>query len=158
MLCKQLSQPFLWFLHFSHCWNWRNKFLKWKNTQCTFVSGVFSLQKNWENYVISIIINCTVRLTFLCKIWISIVQGFPSRAFLKQRLAHSSVSAKTITSDSSRVYTLDWRSIKEAPWLPKRTSPQHSQKRLEMKFVSGFEFLCTKIGNHRKKSKNMTLA
>jgi len=35
-------------------------------------------------------------LTFLCRIGISIMQGFPSRTFLKQRLAHSSVSAKAI--------------------------------------------------------------
>jgi len=45
--------------------------------------------------LISIFINYTIWLTFLCRIWVYIVQGFPSRAF-EQRLIHSSASAKTI--------------------------------------------------------------
>ena len=109
-----------------------------KTHNAPLFQGVFSLLKKLKSYVISILINCTVWLTFLCRIWVSIVQGFPSRDFSKQRLAHSSVTAKTITSDISHVYTFDVRTIKEAPWLPKRTSPQHSQKHLEIKFVSGF--------------------
>jgi len=59
-------------------------------------SGVFSLQKKRKKFFISIFINCTIWLTFLWRICVSIVKGFPSRAFLKQRLAHSSASAKTI--------------------------------------------------------------
>jgi len=58
--------------------------------------GVFSLQKKWKNFFISIFINYTIWLTFLWRVCVSIVQGFPSRAFLKQRLAHSSSSTKTI--------------------------------------------------------------
>jgi len=46
--------------------------------------------------LISIFINYTMWLTFLCTICVSIVHGFPPRAFLKQHLAQSSVSMKTI--------------------------------------------------------------
>jgi len=46
--------------------------------------------------LISIFINYSIWLTFLCRIWVSIVQCFPSKVFLKQRLVHSSASAKTI--------------------------------------------------------------
>ena len=59
-------------------------------------SGVFSLQKKWKKFFISIFINYTIWLTFLWRICVSILKGFPSRAFLKQRLAQSSASAKTI--------------------------------------------------------------
>jgi len=73
---------------FCHCWNRCNTFSKSKTDNPTLFQGVFSLQLKWKNYLISIFINYTIRLTFLCRIWVSIVQGFPSRAFLKQRLPH----------------------------------------------------------------------
>ena len=59
-------------------------------------SRVFSLWKKWNKFFSSIFINYTMWLTLLCWICVSIVQGFPSKAFLKQRLAHPSASAKTI--------------------------------------------------------------
>jgi len=49
-------------------------------------SGVFSLQTKLKNFFISIYVNYKIWLTFLWRICISIVQGFPSRAFLNQRL------------------------------------------------------------------------
>ena len=71
-----------------------------KNRQSTLVFRCFSLQKKWKNFFISIFINYTIWLTFVWRICVSIVQGFPPRAFLKQRLAHSSASAKTIPAFS----------------------------------------------------------
>ena len=59
-------------------------------------SSVFSLQTKLKKIFTSIYINYRKWLTFFWRICISIVQGFPSRAFLNQRLAHSSASTKTI--------------------------------------------------------------
>ena len=59
-------------------------------------SGVSFHQKKWKKFFNSIFVNYTTWLTFLWRNCVSIVQGFPSRAFLKQRLAHPSASTKTI--------------------------------------------------------------
>ena len=57
---------------------------------------VFFLQNKWKKFFISIFINYTIWLTFLWRNCVSIVLGFPSRAFLKQHLVYSSASPRTI--------------------------------------------------------------
>ena len=96
MLCNSYSKRFCDFCIFPIVGIGAKNFQSQKTGNPTFFQGVFSLQKKWKNYVITIFINYTIWLTFLCRIWVSIVQGFPSRTFLKQRLAHSSASPKTI--------------------------------------------------------------
>jgi len=96
MLCNSYSNRFCDFYIFPIVGIGTIKFQSKKTGNPPLFSGVFSLQKKWKNFFISIFINYTIWLTFLWRICVSIVQGFPSRAFSKQRLAHSSASTKTI--------------------------------------------------------------
>ena len=95
MLCYSYSNRFSDFYIFPIVGIGAINFQSKKTSNPPLFSGVFFLQK-WKNFFISIFINYTIWLTFLCRICVSIVQDFPSRAFSKQRLAHSSASAKTI--------------------------------------------------------------
>ena len=96
MLCNSCSNRFCDFYIFPIVGIGAINFQSKKTGNPPVLSGVFSLQKKWKNFIISIFINYTIWLTFLWRICVSIVQGFPSRAFSKQRLAHSSASTKTI--------------------------------------------------------------
>jgi len=100
MLCNSYSNRFCDFYIFPIVGIGAVNFQRKKNRQSTLVFRCFSLQKKWKNFFISIFINYTIWLTFVWRICVSIVQGFPPRAFLKQRLAHSSASAKTIPAFS----------------------------------------------------------
>ena len=85
VLCNSYSN--LWFLHFSHCWNRRSKLSKLKNSQSTLVSGCFFSPKEVEklfDFDFRKLHNVTDVFVPIC---VSILHGFPSRAFLKQRLA-----------------------------------------------------------------------
>ena len=96
MLCNSYSKRFCDFYIFPILGKSAINFQSQKTGNPPFFQGVFSLQKKWNNYLISIFINYTIWLSFLCRSCVSIVQGFPSRAFLKQHLVHSSARAKTI--------------------------------------------------------------
>jgi len=95
MLCNSYSNPFCDFYIFPIVGINATKFQSKKTGNPPLFSGVFSLQKKWKIFY-SIFTNYTIWLTFLWRICVSIVQGFPSRAFSKQRLAHSSARTKTI--------------------------------------------------------------
>jgi len=96
MLCNSYSNRFCDFYIFPIVGIGAINFQSKKKGNPPLFSGVFSLQKKWKNFFISIFINYTLWLTFLCRICVFIMQGFPSKAFLKQHLALSSASAKTI--------------------------------------------------------------
>jgi len=102
MLCNSCINRFCDFYIFPIVGIGAINFYNKKTGNPSFFSCVFSLQTKWKNYFISIFINYTIWLTFLWRICVSIVQGFPSRAFLKQRLAQSSTSTKTIPRSSIR--------------------------------------------------------
>ena len=96
MLCNSYSNRFCDFYIFPIVGIGAINFQSEKTGNPHLFSGVFSLQKKVEKFFVSIFINYTICLTFLWRICVSIVQGFPSRAFLKERLAYSSASTKTI--------------------------------------------------------------
>jgi len=96
VLCNSHSNRFCDFYIFPIVGVGAINFQSQKTGNPPLFSGVFSFQKKWKKIFISIFINYTIWLTFLCKICVSIVQGIPSRAFLKQRLATSSANVKTI--------------------------------------------------------------
>jgi len=96
MLCNSYSNRFCDFYIFPIVKIGAINFQSEKTGNPLLFSGVSSLQTKWKNFFISIFINYIIWLMFLCRICVSIMQGFPSRAFLKQHLAHSSASAKTI--------------------------------------------------------------
>jgi len=96
MLCNSYSNRFCDFYIFPSVGIGAIKFQSKKTGNPPLFSGVFSLQKKWKIFFILIFINYTIWLTFLWRICVSIVQSFPSKAFSKQRLAHSSASTTTI--------------------------------------------------------------
>ena len=113
MLCNSYSKRFCDFYIFPIVRTGATNFQSQKTGNPPFFQGVISIQKKWKNYLISIFINNTIWLTFLCRIWVSIVQGFPSRPFKttpcplkRQRESHTGILA----SDSSHEYTVDGRS------------------------------------------------
>jgi len=95
ILCNSFSNRFCYFYIFPIVGIGAINFQRQQTDNPPLFSGVFSLQKMWKNLIL-IFINYTIWLTFLCRIWISILEGFPSRTFLKQRLDHSSINVKTI--------------------------------------------------------------
>ena len=102
MLCNSYSKRFCDFYIFPNVGIGAINFQSQKTGNPPFFQGVFSLQKKWKNYLISIFINYTIWLTFLCWIWVSTVQGFPSRAFLKQRLPTKAPARKPHRRSSIR--------------------------------------------------------
>jgi len=108
MLCNSYSKRFCDFYIFPIVGIGAMNFQRQKTGNPLFFQGVFSLQKKWKNYLISIFINYTIWLMFLCRIWVPIMQGFPSRAFLKQRLSTQAPARKTYRRSSirqqSRIY------------------------------------------------------
>jgi len=81
VLCNSYNNRFCYFSIFSIVGIGAINLQSNKTGNPPLFSGVLSLQKKWKNIFISIFINYTIWLTFLCRIYVSIVQGFPSRAF-----------------------------------------------------------------------------
>ena len=102
MLCNSYSKRFCDFYIFPIVGIGAVNFQRQKTGNPLFFQGVFSLQKKWKNYLISIFINYTIWLMFLCRIWVPIMQGFPSRAFLKQRLSTQAPARKPYLRSSIR--------------------------------------------------------
>jgi len=96
MLCNSYSNCFCDFYIFPIVGIGAINFLSQKTANPPLFYGVFSLQKKWKSSLISIFVKYTMWMIFLCRICVSIMHGFQSRVFLKQRLTQSSVSAKTI--------------------------------------------------------------
>jgi len=96
MFCNSYSNRFCDFYIFPIVGIGAINFQNQKKANPRLFWGVFFLRKKWKNYLISIFLNSAMWPTFLCRICVSIVRDFPSRAFLKQCFAHSSVRAKTI--------------------------------------------------------------
>jgi len=93
---------FLWFLHFSHCWNRRNKLSKSKNRQSALVSGCFSLQKKWKNYLISIFINYTIWLRFCAEFGFLSCKVFRPEPFKNNALPTQAPAQKPYRRSSIR--------------------------------------------------------
>ena len=100
MLCISYSNRFCDFYIFPIVGIGAINFKSKKTGNPPLFSGVFSLQRKWKNDLISIFINYTIWLMFLCRIYFYHAR-FSIQSLLKQRLAHSSASAKTTYRRSS---------------------------------------------------------